>query len=144
MSDLAAVVRFVHLTAAILLAGSFSFIVLIALPAFLTGKDSAETDYQILSATAHDRSLLLAGDFSIGLTWPLDSDRQRERGLDWNSFQLRCDFLAHHGDQYGRVWLARMVIALLLGLLLIAQSRQQDAPVSLAALFGGAFSASVC
>ena len=54
------------------------------------------------------------------------------------AFNFAAIFSLTTETQYGRVWLARMVIVLLLGLLLIAQSRQQDAPVSAAALFGGA------
>ena len=55
MTDLAAVVRFVHLTAAILLAGSFSFVLLIARPALLTGKDFAKRITRLLSRSPHHR-----------------------------------------------------------------------------------------
>ncbi len=42
------------------------------------------------------------------------------------------------GTQYGRVWLTRMAIVLLLGFLLIARSHKQEEPLSMAALFGEA------
>ena len=92
MTDLSAVVRFVHLTAAMLLAGGFSFVLLIARPAVTDRQGFRQNELpDFCPATAHDRSLLLAGDFSIGFARPLDPDRQRERRLDWNSLQLRCD-----------------------------------------------------
>ncbi len=98
MTDLAAVVRFVHVTAAILLAGSFSFVLLIARPALLTGKDSARTNYQTFRpATAHDRSLLPPRGFSIGLTRALDPDRQRDQGVRIK-FHFAAILLVHHGD----------------------------------------------
>ena len=139
MSDLAAVVRFIHLTAAILLAGSFSFVLLIARPALLTGKDSAKTNYQtfvrLQLTIARCCLLVIFLSALLGLWIQTVNVSEDSTGT---AFNFAAIFSLTTETQYGRVWLARMVIALLLGLLLIAQSRQQDAPVSLAALFGGA------
>ncbi|HMF51189.1 MAG TPA: CopD family protein, partial [Candidatus Saccharimonadales bacterium] len=139
MSDLAAVVRFIHLTAAILLAGSFSFVLLIARSAFLTGKDSAKTNYQtfvrLQLTIARCCLLVIFLSALLGLWIQTVNVSVDSTGTVFNFAEI---FSLTTETQYGRVWLARMAIALLLGLLLIAQSRQQDAPVSLAALFGGA------
>ena len=139
MTDLSAVVRFIHLTAAILLAGSFSFVLLIARPAFLTGKDSAKTNYQtfvqLQLTIARCCLLVIFLSALLGLWIQTVNVREDSTGT---AFNFAAIFSLTTETQYGRVWLARMAIALLLGLLLIAQSRQQDAPVSLAALFGGA------
>ena len=43
MSELAALVRFVHLTAAIVLAGGFGFRLFVARPAFGSAKDASAT-----------------------------------------------------------------------------------------------------
>ncbi len=48
MTDIAAVVRFVHLTAAVLLAGAFSFTLLIARPAFRRVADESRAEFAAL------------------------------------------------------------------------------------------------
>ena len=45
MSELSAVVRFIHLTAAVLLVGSFSFALLVARPAYSSVAGDAKSDY---------------------------------------------------------------------------------------------------
>ena len=139
MTDLAAVVRFVHLTAAILLAGSFSFVLLIARPALLTGRDFAKTNYQtfvrLQLTIARCCLLVIFLSALLGLWIQTVNVSEDSTGT---AFNFAAIFSLTTETQYGRVWLARMAIALLLGLLLIAQSRRQDAPVSAAALFGGA------
>ena len=138
MTDFAAVVRFIHLAAAVLLAGSFSFALLIARPAFLTARFRQNELPGFYPATGQNRSLLLAGDFPIGLTRPLDPGRQRERELSRRRFQLPCDCLAQHGNSVRQGVVGAHDHCLLLGLLLLAQPRQQDLSVSGAVLSGGA------
>ena len=99
MTDLAAVVRFIHLTAAILLAGSFSFVLLIARPAFLTGKDSAKANYQtfvrLTLTIARCCLLVIFLSALIGLWIQTVNVSEDPTGA---GLQLRCDFLAHHGN----------------------------------------------
>ncbi|MGH7871794.1 MAG: CopD family protein [Candidatus Binatia bacterium] len=139
MTDFAAVVRFVHLAAAVLLAGSFSFAVLIARPAMLDATGSGASDYEafirVLQRLGRYCLLVIFLSALLGLWIQTVNVSEDSAGA---AFNFAAILSLTTETQYGRVWLARMFIALLLAVFFIAQSRKRRAAVSFSALFIGA------
>ena len=119
MSDLAAVVRFVHVTAAVLLTGGFSFTLLIARPAFRRTGSRSLTDFaaflNIQFFTARWCCLAILASALLGL-W-IQTVNVGQASAD-ASFALNTVFPLLAETQYGKVWLARMLLALILAALL--------------------------
>ena len=127
MTDLAAVVRFVHAAAAVLLAGAFSFTLLVARPAFrrMAGESRAEFAAFLHIQLRIARWCWLALVASA-LLWLWLQTAAVSGSVD---FQAILTLLWE--TQYGNVWSARMI--LVLGLPLIfrfeAQRRGNDAGI---------------
>jgi putative copper resistance protein D len=139
MTDFAAVVRFVHLTAAVLLAGSFGFVLLVARPAFLVAKDSSHSNYrtfvqlQFTIARCCLAVILLSAFAVLWIQSVYISDGSAESAA---SFAALISLTTE--TQYGRVWLTRMSVALLLAVLLFSQSRDKNLSASFSAIVAGA------
>ncbi len=120
MIDLAAAVRFLHLTALVLLAGSFSFTALIARPAFKSaGEESLRLRYEFLDNQLQLArvSAFLAVVTALSALW-LQAIAAGDLSVS-PSGNLAAAGKLLTDTHYGRVWIARMTInVLLVGLLL--------------------------
>ena len=128
MTDLAAAVRFFHLSALVLLAGSFSFTALIARPAFKTaGEETLCFQYEFLDNLLQ----LVRGSAFVAVVTALAA-------LGLQAIEVGDLSVSPQGNlaavgklltdtHYGRVWIARMTInVLLLGLLLYRPGTHAD------------------
>ncbi len=119
MSDLAAVARFIHVTATVLLAGGFSFTLFVARPAFRRAGSRSLTDFatfvNIQFHTARWCCLAILVSALLGLSIQTVNV---SRASNDASFALNTVFPLLTETQYGKVWLARMLLGLILAALL--------------------------
>jgi putative copper resistance protein D len=138
MTELSAVVRFVHLAAAVLLAGSFSFALLVARPAFMSAADAEKPAYfsflRLQLGISRWCLLVFLLSALLGLGIQAMNVSETSRGV---IFDFAALFSLATETQFGKVWLARMFLALILSGFFLAESRRQAATVSLAVIFGG-------
>jgi putative copper resistance protein D len=120
MTDLAAVVRFVHVAAAVLLAGAFSFTLLVARPAFRRVADESRAEF---AAFLHIQLriacwcwLALVASALLGL-W-LQTAAVSGSVDFWASLTLLWE------TQYGNVWSARMILVFVLPLIFRFEARR--------------------
>ncbi len=124
MTELAALVRFVHLAAAVLLFGSFAFAVLIARPACQTaddfdgGRRSLARPPSIIARG----SLLVIFFSAVAALWIQSVNVSEAPG---RATDVAALYVLITTTQFGRVWLARMIVALLIGALLLGEPRKQ-------------------
>ena len=120
MSELAALVRFVHLTAAIVLAGGFGFLLLVARPAFAraTQRSDSLPNYYWRSQLRLFRwcvaVLVMTALFGLGL------QAANVSGAASTSFQSVV--LLSTETQFGRVWLARLALLIVIAILLTGRT----------------------
>ena len=138
MSELTALVRFVHLTAAIILAGGFAFQLFVARPALISthrladlGKDLWRTQLRVFRYCL----ALLFATAVLGL-W-----LQAANIGGSASMAFRSVFLLLTQTQFGRVWLARSAILIMIAILLIRGTEKH--PENLFVDFGFALSATL-
>ena len=114
MTELAAVVRFVHLTAAVLLAGSFGFTLLIARPVFR----SAGSDYLLFAKSqlriARWCWLAIFASALLGLWVQTLAVNDAASGVFFDFQAIRTLLEETH---YGKVWSARMILSLVFPIL---------------------------
>jgi putative copper export protein/mono/diheme cytochrome c family protein/peroxiredoxin len=119
MTDLAAVLRFLQLTAAALLAGSFGFMLFVARPACLATAAKAHSDYSSFAwlqlRIARWCAVLILASASLGL-WLQTIAVNESAGAGLFDATAVAILLAE--TQYGAVWILRMVLLLALGALL--------------------------
>ena len=119
MSELSAVVRFVHLTAAVLLVGGFSFALLVARPAYTRIVDDTKSDYlSFLRLQLRIARWCLVAIFAsalLGLWLQTLTVSESSAGA---SFDVNAILPVLAETQYGKVWLARMALVLIIGGLL--------------------------
>ena len=114
MNELSAAVRFLNLTASVLLAGSFGFMLLIARPAYLGSPADAKTDFAsfVRVQLRVSRWCLIAifASALLGLWFQVlyvsDLTVRASTGLG-EAFPLLIE------TQFGRVWLLRMALLIL-------------------------------
>ena len=119
MTELSAVVRFVHLAAAILLVGSFAFVLWIALPALR--KAGAAANSHAASCLRFHRQIVCWSIFAVSLSALFGLWMQILNVSDpaAQTFFDRLAVMSLLTDtQYGKVWLGRMVLGMLLAALL--------------------------
>lgn len=128
MTDLAAAVRFLDLTALVLLGGSFSFIAMIARPAFKSaGDETLGLRYEFLDNQLRlaRGSAVLAVVTSLTALW-LQSIAAGDLAVS-QSGNLAATAKLLTDTHYGRVWIARIAINVLLaGLLLSGPGTHAD------------------
>jgi len=119
MIELLAVVRFVHLTAAVLLVGGFSFALLVARPAYTRIVDDTKSDYlSFLRLQLRIARWCLVAIFAsawLGLWLQTLIVSESSTGVSFDANEI---FILLAETQYGKVWLARMALVLFLGALL--------------------------
>lgn len=125
MTELAAVVRFVHLAGAVLLFGSFAFAVLIASPAFRSAEDfdSGYRSFARSQLIVARWCLLVTLLSAVAALW-IQSVTVSEAPNDTVDVVALVSLIT--ATQYGHVWLVRMAIALLLAALIFWRSRAQE------------------
>ena len=131
MSELAALVRFVHLTAAILLAGGLGFRLLVAQPAFAQAKQSAAALEQLYWRVQlrHLRWCVAL----LCLTLPLSLWLHAATVSGSSLPALSALFLLATETQFGRVWLIRMALLIAIAVLVKAKPMANQ-PANLSAL----------
>ena len=119
MSELAALVRFVHVTAAILLAGGLGFRLLVAQPAFAQAKQSAAALEQLYwrAQLRHLRWCVAL----LCLTLPLSLWLHAATVSGSSLPALSALFLLATETQFGRVWLIRMALLIVIAVLVKAK-----------------------
>ena len=119
MSDLAAVARFIHVTATVLLAGGFSFTLFVARPAFRRSGSRSLAEFaafvSIQFHAARWSCLALIASALLGL-W-IQTVNVSQSSKDASSV-LSTVLPLLTETQYGEVWLARILLALILTALL--------------------------
>ena len=133
MTELAALVRFVHLAAVVLLFGCFAFTILIARPALRSAGDF-EAGYRSFerSQSIVARWCWLAVSLSaVAALWiqNLNVGESSDGASDLAALAALIT-----STQYGRVWLARMGIALLIAVLLFRPLRPRPSTSALDAV----------
>ncbi len=119
MSEVAALVRFVHVTAAILLAGGLGFRLLVAQPAFAQAKQSAAALEQLYwSAQLRHLRWCVA---LLCLTLPLSLWLHAATVSGSSLPALSALFLLATETQFGRVWLIRMALLIVIAVLVKAK-----------------------
>jgi putative copper resistance protein D len=125
MTELAAVVRFVHLAAVILLFGSFGFVTFIARTAFQVAGDfdvgsrSFKSSQSIIARWC----LLVVFLSAVAALW-IQNVNISETPNGASDFAALASLITT--TQYGRVWLARMIVVLLLAVLLFVRARARN------------------
>jgi putative copper export protein/mono/diheme cytochrome c family protein/peroxiredoxin len=139
MTDLAAVVRFVHVTAAVLLAGAFSFTLLIARPAFRRVADESRAEFaaflHIQLRIARWCWLALVASALLGL-W-LQTAAVSE------SADFRGILTLLRETQYGNVWSARLILALILPLIFRFEAKRRGNDAGILTVVGFVLSAAL-
>jgi len=128
MNELSAVVRFLNLTASVLLAGSFGFALLIARPAYLGAPDDAKTDFlsfvRLQLSIARWCLIAIFVSALLGLWFQSLYVSELEAGA---STGLGAVFPLLVETQFGRVWLLRMAsLIVLAGLIVWAMRARRD------------------
>lgn len=127
MSELAALVRFVHLIAAIVLAGGFGFRMFVARPAFASAKDSSATlEHFIQRSQLRNFRWCVAFLF---VTLPLSLWLQAANVSGSSLPTLSALFPLVTETQFGRVWLIRMALLIVIAVL-VQRSTPKQAPTS--------------
>ena len=125
MNELSALVRFLHLTATVLLAGGFSFLLFIASPAFARAglkRNSIGTIF-LQWQVRHARWCLavLFVTAVIGL-WLQAMNVSESASAPYLGPSALAPLLT--GTQFGHVWLGRMVLQILFAALLALEARR--------------------
>src|SRR5215217_7495064 len=124
MSELTALVRFVHLTAAIILAGGFAFHLFVAQPAL------SSTPHLATVRKDHWRTQLRVFRYCLAVlfaTAVLGLWLQTANVGGSASTAFRPVFLLLTQTQFGRVWLARSAILIMIAILLIRGTEKHPA-----------------
>lgn len=120
MNELSAVVRFLNLTASVLLAGSFGFALLIARPAYLSAPADAKTDFlhfvQFQLRVARWCLIAIFASALLGLWFQALYVGDPAAGA---SAQLGAAWSLLVETQFGRVWLLRMALFIVLAGLIV-------------------------
>jgi putative copper resistance protein D len=127
MTGLSIAIRSLHLAASLFLVGLFAFLLMIARPAFRTGK--AEESSTFRSFDVHLLRfagwsllvLLLTGFLGMWVQLAAATGRPLEQVL---TFDALGSLLAN--TQYGRVWVIRMALMTLLGCILWLRDQERD------------------
>ena len=139
MTDLAAVVRFIHVTAAVLLAGAFSFTLFVARPAFRRVADESHAEF---AAFLHIRLriacwcwLALVASALLGL-W-------LQTAAVSGPVDFRAIVTLLWETQYGNVWSARMILVLALPLIFRFESKRRGNDAGILPVIGFILSAAL-
>jgi copper resistance protein D len=127
MTDLSIAIRVIHLVASLMLTGLFTFLLLVARPAFQAGKSEDRSalnrfDLSLLRLACYSLLVLLTtGLLGLWVQLATVTDRPLFQALApealWNMLT---------GTQYGRVWTVRMALMVLLGSFLWWHERERD------------------
>ncbi len=130
MSELAALVRFVHLTAAILLAGGLGFRLLVAQPAFAQAKQIRRRRWNNFTG-ARSCAIFVGALLVLCITLPLSlwlHAANCERLVIARSSARYFSSLTE--TQFGRVWLIRMALLIVIAVSRPSKAATNQAPAS--------------
>jgi len=127
MSELAGLVRFVHLTAAIVLAGGFGFRMFVARPAFASAKDSSATLERFIQRSQLRNFRWCVVVLFVTLLLSLWLQAANVGGSSFPTFSSLFNLMTE--TQFGRVWLIRMALLIVIAVL-VKQSTLKQAPTS--------------
>jgi putative copper resistance protein D len=131
MSELAALLRFVHLAAAIVLAGGFSFRMFVARPAFASAKDSSATLEHFIRRSQLRNFRWCVAVLSITMLLGLWLQAANVSGSSLPT--LSALFLLVTETQFGRVWLIRMALLIVIAVLVKRNAIKKE-PIKFLAL----------
>ncbi len=115
MSELAALVRFVHLTAAIVLAGGFGFRLFVARPAFASAKDSSAALEHLIRRSLLRNFRWCVAVLSVTMLLGLWLQAVNVGGSSFPAFSSLFTLMTE--TQFGRVWLIRMALLIVIAVL---------------------------
>jgi len=116
MSELAPLVRFVHLTAAIVLAGGFGFRLFVARPAFASAKDSSAALEHFIQRSPLWNFRWCIAVLSVTMLLGLWLQAANVSGSSLPT--ISALFLLVTETQFGRVWLIRMALLIVIAVLI--------------------------
>ena len=131
MSELAALVRFVHLTAAIVLAGGFGFRLFVARPAFASAKDASATLEHFIQRSQLRNFRWCVAVLSVTMLLGLWLQAANVSGSSRPTLSALFPLVTE--TQFGRVWLTRMALLIVIAVL-VKRKPTANEPANLLAL----------
>ena len=131
MSELAALVRFVHLTAAIVLAGGFGFRLFVARPAFASAKDASATLEHFIQRSQLRNFRWCVAVLSVTMLLGLWLQAANVSGSSLPTLSALFPLVTE--TQFGRVWLIRMALLIVIAVL-VKRKPTANEPANLLAL----------